>query len=96
VDTPLGEIKVSSEHLGMKDSFRAAIGQILEYKYLKPQGRDASMIIFMDRTPDEKRIQLACRLGISIVVEDRKSNYRLQSPSPRGASALGYLFRSVT
>jgi hypothetical protein len=89
----IGEIKVSSKHLGMKESFRVAMGQILEYKYLKPQGRDASMIIFMDRTPDEQRIQLACRLGIAVVVEDRQHTYCLQSPSPKGAPGLTSLFR---
>jgi hypothetical protein len=88
----IGEIKVSSKHISTKALFRVAIGQILEYNHLKSQARDSQMVIFMDKAPDAPRIQLARRLGIAVVVEDRKNAYRLELPAPKGGSGLGALF----
>lgn len=88
----IGEIKVSSRHVSVKASFRAALGQILEYKYLKPLGRSAQMVIFLDKKPDAPRIQLASKLGIGVVVEDRRNTYHLQNPAPTRAQGLHSLF----
>lgn len=63
----IGEIKVTT-HLTLQQAFRTALGQILDYAnsmFKKPP----RMIMFLDERPDSRRLELATRLGIAVVVE---------------------------
>ncbi len=88
----IGEIKVTTEHVGPNAAFRAALGQILEYKHLKSAGRYAQMIIFLDQPVDYQRTELASKLGIAIVTESQAGRYHLLGGPVEACSRLGSLF----
>jgi hypothetical protein len=75
----IGEIKVTT-NLAISQAFRMALGQLLEYANLRfdvpPQ-----MIMFLDQEVDQKRIELATSLSISIVVQKQTDHYLLLNPS---------------
>lgn len=63
----IGEIKVTN-CLTPAQAFRTAVGQVLEYSWIKVDDRPA-MIVFLDTRIDEARISLASRLEISVVTK---------------------------
>ncbi len=88
----IGEIKVTTEHVGPNAAFRAALGQILEYEHLKAAGRSAQMIIFLDKPVDNQRTELASKLGIAVVAESQAGRYHLLGGPFEARSRLGSLF----
>ncbi len=90
--TFIGEIKVTAEHISPKAAFRAALGQILEYKHIKTVGRSAQMIIFLDKQVGDERVELASKLGIALVVEGARGKYHLLGGPSKATSRLRSLF----
>ena len=62
----IGEIKVTN-CLSPAEAFRIAIGQVLEYSWIKVDDHP-KMIIFLDQEIDEVRVSLASRLEIAVVI----------------------------
>lgn len=85
----IGEIKVTST-LPLAFAFRFALGQLLEYAHLKYE-RQPHMIMFLDQPLDAKRLAVATKLHISVVV---KSEDRYRLTNPRVAPALKFIFRT--
>jgi hypothetical protein len=78
-DRFIGEVKVTN-WLSIGEAFRIALGQILDYG-CDPARKNAKLIIFLDKEVKEsRRIQLATRLGISVVAERAPRTYVLQNP----------------
>ena len=78
-DRFIGEVKVTN-WLSIGEAFRIALGQILDYGSA-PVGKKAEPIIFLDQeVPESYRIELATRLGISVVAERARGTYTLQNP----------------
>jgi hypothetical protein len=73
----IGEIKVTS-YLTLDEAFRTAIGQLLFYGHLQFDLLPG-LVMLLDRSPDAKRIAMATRLGISIVVEEEIGAFKLLS-----------------
>ena len=63
----IGEIKVTN-CLTPSEAFRIAIGQVLEYSWVKTNDHPR-MIIFLDQNMDEARVALASRLEIAVVIK---------------------------
>jgi hypothetical protein len=61
----IGEIKVT-RNLTLAQAFRIALGQLLEYGHLL-FAEPPNLIMFLDRKPDERRLQLASELKIAVV-----------------------------
>ena len=73
----IGEIKVTG-YLRLDEAFRTALGQLLEYAHLKfnePPG----LVMLLDRDLDERRLALATKLGIAVIVEEGQE-YRILNP----------------
>lgn len=85
----IGEIKVTTS-FPLANAFRFALGQLLEYAHLKYK-RQPHLIMFLDRPLDAKRLGLATKLRISVVVKERDS-YRLLNPSV--APSLEFIFQT--
>jgi hypothetical protein len=64
----IGEIKVTT-HLSLPEAFRTAIGQLIEYAHLKFE-RPPGMIMFLDHHLDERRVALASKYAITVIVEE--------------------------
>ncbi len=73
----IGEAKVTNGYISPSQAFRAALGQILEYRFTRKWGTKPHMIIFLDQEVDSARLKLANRLGISVVVETQSGAFRL-------------------
>jgi hypothetical protein len=73
----IGEAKVTNGYIGSNQAFRAALGQILEYRFTRKWRTEPHMIIFLDQEVDPARLSLANRLGISVVVETQRRLFRL-------------------
>jgi Domain of unknown function (DUF3427) len=63
----IGEIKVTN-CLTPAEAFRIAIGQVLEYSWIKVPDRPR-MIVFLDQEISQPRVSLASRLEIALVVK---------------------------
>ena len=87
----IGEIKVTT-YLTPQQAFRAAVGQVVEYAYLSFE-RIPHMIIFLDHSPEERRLALAEKLDIAVIVE-RGRKFSLLCPT--SACALSKLFGAKT
>ena len=87
--TYIGEIKVTT-YLSVSEAFRTALGQLLEHAHLGPHGQPG-MVMFLDQPVDSGRIQLATKLGIAVVVQQRNSFVLL---NPRVAPSLRRVFTS--
>ncbi len=81
----IGEVKVTYT-LRPSEAFRMALGQVLEYASLKFQ-KTPRMVIFLDCPLDLPRVDVAARLGVSVVVEGlagfvlaRPSNIDIDGP----------------
>jgi len=74
----IGEIKVTG-FLGLNQAFRVALGQLLEYAHLRFKD-PPRMVMFLDRNPDSRRLALANKLLIFVVVEDENGNFSLFNP----------------
>jgi hypothetical protein len=72
--TYIGEIKVTG-FLKMKEGFRIALGQLLEYAHLR-FAVPPRMLMFLDEAPDKKRIALATNLSISVIL-NHVNGYRV-------------------
>jgi hypothetical protein len=63
----IGEIKVTG-WLRLEEAFRVALGQLLEYAHLRFDRRPGT-IMFLDRSLDARRLELASTLGVAEVSE---------------------------
>jgi hypothetical protein len=70
----IGEIKVTG-WLTLEQAFRLALGQLYEYAHMK-FSEPVEMVMLLDRSPGEARLQLATQLSIAVVVE-QGSNFSL-------------------
>ena len=86
-DHYIGEIKVTT-YLTPQQAFRTAVGQVLEYAHLAFK-RTPQMMIFLDHSPDERRVALAEKLGIAIVV---KCGRKFSLLNPTSIRALSKVF----
>jgi hypothetical protein len=67
----IGEIKVT-RNLTLAQAFRAALGQVIEYGYLRCR-KLPHMIIFLDQCLDPERLKIATALGISVVAFEHET-----------------------
>src|SRR5262249_6124824 len=74
----IGEVKVTT-YLTLDEAFRSALGQLLFYGFMRFAAAP-NLIMFLDRLPDQKRIALATRLGIAVVVELVPGDFSLVNP----------------
>lgn len=65
----IGEIKVTT-HLSLPEAFRTAIGQLIEYAHLKFE-KPPGMVMFLDHRLDERRVALASKYAITVIVEQQ-------------------------
>jgi hypothetical protein len=86
----IGEVKPTER--SSDTAFRTALGQVLFYAFVTCDSTP-EMILFLDCEPDEKRIDLASRLGVAVVVETAKGQFRILNR--RAAPLLATLFDSV-
>jgi hypothetical protein len=87
----IGEIKVTT-HLTLDEAFRLALGQLLVYGHLRFD-RLPGLIMFLDRPPDAKRLQLATRLGVAVVIEQAQGEFTLLNLA--AAPTLATVFRTT-
>ena len=73
----LGEIKVTNPP-GAPEAFRMALGQLLEYRHIKFLGK-AEPIMFLDKGLDDRRLEIADALGVSVICHNG-SNFQLLNP----------------
>jgi len=64
----IGEVKVTGGWLRVEQAFRAALGQLLDYAHTRCE-KPVSLIMFLDKELDTKRLELADKLGIAIISE---------------------------
>jgi hypothetical protein len=83
----IGEIKVT-RNLKLPEAFHAALGQVIEYGYLRCP-KLPHMIIFLDRRLDPERLKIATALGLSVVTFEAET-FRLLNPevAPKGLAGL--------
>ena len=74
----IGEVK-PSKNLSLDEAFRIALGQVLFYGFVSCDSLPG-MIVFLDREPDEKRLRLASKLGVSVVVAIEEGKFKLLNP----------------
>jgi len=84
----IGEIK-NTGLTGLSEAFRMALGQLLEYAHLRFK-TPPRMVMFLDSKLDDKRIDLATRLSVS-VIWDTGREYRVLNPDV--SASLNRLFR---
>jgi len=77
----IGEIKVTG-FLGLNQAFRVAFGQLLEYAHLRFND-PPHMVMFLDNDPDSRRVALASKFLISVVVERDDGEFALLNPGVR-------------
>jgi hypothetical protein len=75
----IGEIKITT-HLTPEQAFRTALGQILDYASVLFE-TPPRMAIFLEFHPDEKRLILASKLGIAVVVAEDDDFTLVNSPA---------------
>lgn len=73
----IGEMKVTNGYISPELAFRAALGQIVEYRFTRNWQTPPQMIIFLDQQVDAKRLALAARLKISVVLETESGVFQL-------------------
>jgi hypothetical protein len=73
----IGEVKVTNGFVSPHLAFRAALAQVLDYRFGRVWNNQPRMVIFLDRKVDEARLALAARLEISVVVETVPGGFRL-------------------
>lgn len=89
-ETYIGEIKVT-RNLTVAQAFRTALGQVIEYCYLRCNG-SPHMILFFDRPLDPGRLKIASTYDITVVVSDGEE-FVLQNPEI-ASPALTAIFAS--
>jgi hypothetical protein len=73
----IGEIKVTTT-LRLEEAFRTALGQLLEYDFLRCNNT-SRMVMFFDNRLDSRRTELATKLGVSVIFEG-KTGYEFLNP----------------
>ncbi len=73
----IGEVKVTNGYINSRQAFRAALGQVLEYRFTRDWKAAPHMIIFLDQEVDAARLALAAQLKISVVVEAENGAFQL-------------------
>ena len=87
----IGEVKVTN-WLSIDEAFRISLGQILDYAHTRVTDKPG-LVIFLDKNVDEqRRLDLATKLGIAVVVERGKSDYVVLNPDV--SESLASLFAS--
>jgi hypothetical protein len=86
--TFIGEVKVTT-YLSLDEAFRIALGQLLFYRHIRFE-EIPDMVMLLDCVPDQRRVQLASRLGVSVVVERAEGQFVLLNPEV--APALTQMF----
>jgi hypothetical protein len=76
-DAFIGEIKVTNLRISVEQAFRAALGQLLEYRYLKPWPKAPRMVMFLDQEIGPAHLRLAGTLLIEVVAETKRGEFRL-------------------
>jgi hypothetical protein len=80
----IGEVKVTN-WLSITEAFRIAVGQILDYAYTRRTNKHG-MMIFLDKELDNpRRLELASKLQVSVVVERKKGAFELLNPEVNNA-----------
>ena len=85
----IGEIKVTT-NLPLSFAFRTAFGQLHEYAYLRFD-KPPRMIMFLDRRLDERRLALATKFSISVVIRDADDYLFI---NPETDSSLSSIFNT--
>jgi hypothetical protein len=75
----IGEIKVTF-YLTLDEAFRTALGQLLFYGHVLFDS-SPSLIMLLDRAPETKRLALATKLDVSVVVERASGVFEFLSPA---------------
>lgn len=88
----IGEVKVTNGYINSRQAFRAALGQVLEYRFTRHWKAAPNMIIFLDQKVDAARLELAAQLKISVVVEAVNGTFQLANSY--GADVLSSIFPS--
>ena len=76
--TFIGEVKVTT-YLSLDEAFRTALGQLLFYGHVGFEN-PPELIMLLDQKPDDKRLRLASKLGVSVVVEIEEGKFILLNP----------------
>jgi hypothetical protein len=79
-------VKVTAGWLRIEQAFRAALGQLLDYAHTRCE-QPVSLIMFLDKELDAKRLELADTLKIAVVSEKGK-RYFLRSSKANQALKL--------
>jgi hypothetical protein len=87
-DTYIGEIKVTT-YLSVDEAFRTALGQLIFYAHIGFE-KMPRMIMLLDAEPDSKRVELASRHDIAVVVERKSEQFVILNPQvlPRLSSVF--------
>jgi hypothetical protein len=83
-DSFIGEVKVTN-WLSIAEAFRIALGQILDYAYTR-RTDEHRLMIFLDKDLDDsRRLELASKLQVSVVIEREKGTFELLNPEVNNA-----------
>jgi hypothetical protein len=78
-DSFIGEVKVTN-WLSIAEAFRLALGQILDYAYTRRTEKHGLIILLDKELDNPRRLELASKLQVSVVVERKEGVFVLLNP----------------